>query len=251
MSALYTTYTSSNVSQLTSTISSTNTTTDKHRSELDSHADTCCFGRHAAIVGHYDQTVRVTPFHPDLAGMSDIPIVNAAVAYDDPTTGRTKILQFNQVLHFSTMEHNLICNMQLRCNDIDIDECPKFLSSHPTDTTHTISVPLAETRIPLFLHGTTQYFTTRTPTDRELVTCETIDMTYEYPDWDPHSSTFAEEEENMMDSQCQVRHPPNRDRDRDIFGATTRFAKPTDRPAPHSHVAAIRVAQHNSQIYPR
>ena len=98
----------------------------EHRTELDSHADTCCIGRNALIIFETSKEVHVSPFHPNLAGISNCPIVSAALAYDDPRTGQCHILVLHQAIYFEHLEHNLLCPMQLRMNDVVIDECPKF-----------------------------------------------------------------------------------------------------------------------------
>eukprot|EP00978_Attheya_sp_CCMP212_P004011 scaffold8553_cov56-Attheya_sp.AAC.1 len=61
--------------------------------------------------------------------------------------------------------------MQLRMNDVRIDECPKFLHPNPTDITHAIKFPGVggedDYVMPLALHGVTSYFPTRKPTEVE------------------------------------------------------------------------------------
>eukprot|EP00978_Attheya_sp_CCMP212_P033856 scaffold138839_cov37-Attheya_sp.AAC.1 len=42
------------------------------------------------------------------------------------------------------MDHNLLCPMQLRMNEVIIDDCPKFLHLNPTDETHASKVPGAD-----------------------------------------------------------------------------------------------------------
>ena len=57
----------------------------------------------------------------------DIKVVAAVVAYDDPTTGETVMLLINQAICIPTIEANLLCPMQLRMNDVMVDECPKHI----------------------------------------------------------------------------------------------------------------------------
>ncbi len=54
-------------------------------------------------------------------------------------------------------------------------------------------------RIPLSLDGVTSYFPVRNPIQEEYETCPQYEATYESPDWDPHDSTFAKQEELMME----------------------------------------------------
>ena len=160
------------------------------------------------IVHETTKMVHVTPFHPSLKGISDCPIVTAALAYDDPRTGEVHILTIHQAIYFEHLEHNLLCLMQLRMNDIQIDECPKFLAQNPTNDSHSIYFPQQDFRIALDLRGVTQFFPTRTPSVAEYKDCPhhlRYEMTYDVPDWNPHSLTFGRQEENMVDQFGNLR----------------------------------------------
>jgi hypothetical protein len=71
------------------------------RAELDSHADTCCFGTDSALLlREYEQTVDVSPFLSSLGAEKNTPIADFALAYDNPQDYRTYILVYNQSLNF-------------------------------------------------------------------------------------------------------------------------------------------------------
>ena len=132
--------------------------------------------------------------------------VAAALAYDDPRSGKTKIIMLNQAILIPHLDVHLLCPMQLRMNDVKLCEEPKFLADNPDDSTHALSIPPSEgsgegLHIPLSLHGVASYFPVRRPTTEEWEECEQYEATYECPDWDPHSTTFDEQEESMTDSQ--------------------------------------------------
>lgn len=145
------------------------------RAELDSHADTCCFGRNALVVSKSHRVVRVKPFIATLGSMDQVPIVTVAVAYDDPVTTDVVILLFHQVLYFEELDHHLICPMQLRLNDVTVNECPKFLTKSPTLNDH--SIQAESLLIPLSLEGVTSYFPVRKPTRIEFEECHRIELT--------------------------------------------------------------------------
>jgi hypothetical protein len=65
------------------------------RAKLDSHADTCGVNDVALILEHLGKVAEVHGFSKSLQAMQDIPIVKAAVAYDDSNTGETYILILN------------------------------------------------------------------------------------------------------------------------------------------------------------
>ena len=132
-----------------STISSEGTA---NRTELDSHADLPVVGKGALILHHTVETVNVIPFTDGIGTCSDVPIVTAAVAYDSPITGETTIILTHNALYIANMTQNLIPPIMLRMNGIEVNKCPKFLASEPSESHHSILLPNT-LRIPLSLHG--------------------------------------------------------------------------------------------------
>ena len=82
--------------------------------------------------------VNVSAYDPSLGSAKDKNVVDVAVAYDCPHTGEVLILKINQAIHINFMEHNLLCVMQCRLNDVKIFDCPKFLTDNPTTLYHSI-----------------------------------------------------------------------------------------------------------------
>ena len=147
--------------------------------------------------------VKVHAYDPSLGCVQDINVVNAAVAYDCPHSGEVLILRINQAIHIPAMPNNLLCVIQLRLNDVNVFERPKFLTEIPNCTDHSIVVSSTEdinekVVIPLALQGVTSFFYTRKPTLRELEVAEregrVFDLTYDYPEWDPHVETYHDQE---------------------------------------------------------
>jgi hypothetical protein len=96
-----------------------------NRCDLDSHADTCCFGSNSVVLSvDLYHTADVAPFSDDLGKLSDVPIATVAVAYDCSNTFSTIILIFQQLLYIQTLTNNLLCPNQLRLNDVIVNECP-------------------------------------------------------------------------------------------------------------------------------
>jgi hypothetical protein len=76
--------------------------------ELDSHADTCCFGSDAPVLSfELSQIVDVSGFLPTM-GNVETPIANVAMAQNDETTNVAYILFFHQVQHIKDMTHTHI-----------------------------------------------------------------------------------------------------------------------------------------------
>ena len=177
------------------------------RVELDSNADTCCVGEGVMIVNATDRYVTATPFVKSLGTIKKVPIVTAAVAYDDPRSGKVVVLVIHQALYFPEMQRCLLCPMQLRLNDVVINERPKFLTSHPTEQDHAIVVE--DLLICLSIKKVASYFDARTPTKKEYDECDRIELTYPFPEWCPHDPKFAEEEANRTDDDGCVRSVRN------------------------------------------
>ena len=59
--------------------------------------------------------------------------VSGALAYDNPTSGKTVIIVKHQAIYVSTMDCNLIFPIQVRMNDVKLDDKPKFLTEDPTN----------------------------------------------------------------------------------------------------------------------
>jgi hypothetical protein len=68
------------------------------------------------IVLQSHHTVTVSPFLDSLGKPTKIPIVTAALAYDDPKTGETIVPVGHQVLYIEQLEHNLLEDRELREN---------------------------------------------------------------------------------------------------------------------------------------
>jgi len=169
------------------------------RMELDSHADTCCIGKYAEVLyTDINKVMTVQPFLESLGNAKNVPVVTAAVAYDDPDTGRVWILIVHQALYFPEMKHHLLCPMQLRMNDVSVNERPKFLTTKPTAEDHAIISADGELVIPLDISGVSSYFPVRCPTKAELHDCTHIELTSPTPEWQPHDVVFAEEESKML-----------------------------------------------------
>jgi hypothetical protein len=84
--------------------------------------------------------------------------------------------------------------MQMRLNDVVVNETPKFQCANPTNLYHTITVKgdnmNDELIIPLDLRSVVSCFATRKPTQEESDTCDRYELTYESPVYDPSGSSY-------------------------------------------------------------
>jgi hypothetical protein len=188
-----------------------------------------------------DKKVNVTGFDPTLGKTLNLDLVSAALAYDCPTTGAATILMIHQAVHVPTMENDLLCPMQMRMNDVEVHECPKFMEAAPSDTSHSLGITQGgeELRISLGLRGVTSYFPTRKPTSLELATCPRFDLKAEDPEWDPSSTTFQEQEDAQVDSHGLVHDTGDRKNRRFISSVQVSRDQACDYDTRHSQCAAI------------
>ena len=177
---------------------------DEVRCELDSHADTCVVGKNALIFQDFGRPVSVSAYDPSLGTKPGMKVVSAAIAYDDPTNGEVKILVIHQAIYILTLDHNLLSPMQMRLNEVVVNDCPSFLNPKPHDLSHSIKIPGPDgdvVVIPLRLFGVTSYFPCRRPTQQEFETGDKFDLTAETAEWDPYDSTFARQESHHQNTQ--------------------------------------------------
>ena len=186
------------------------------QAELDSHADTCSFGKGAYLVADTGQTITVSGFIDSLGTVEQVPIVTAAVAYDDPNSYQTFVLFFHQALYFKQMKKHLICPAQLRTNQITVNEVPllHLPVEDRSQASHSIitNPPHPELHIPLFLQGTTSYFKVRKPTFEEVQSerdCIHVHMTSDQV-WEPYDTAVGQAEESIRATLDQMPHERGR-----------------------------------------
>ena len=104
----------------------------EHCTEMDSHTNQCCIRNHSHVLYDWpDHSVEITRFLDSIGCVEEVPIVMAAIAYDNPTMGQAILLIIHQAIYVKGMDHNLLCPMQLCHNGIKVNECPKHCTLIP------------------------------------------------------------------------------------------------------------------------
>ena len=164
------------VQAIVSTTDSSQVTADP-RAELDSHANIAVLRKYTYIFESTGKTCNVKPFMDDLGMVTDIPVVDGALAYDCPYTRETRILIIHNALCIKSMETNLIPPFIMRKGGIIVSDVPKIHCSDPSKDDHCITFSTCNLHIPLQLIGIFSYFHTRKPLSQELIGKDKIFIT--------------------------------------------------------------------------
>ena len=142
------------------------------KSELDSHANMVVLGKHCFVFEWSGRSCSVHPFSESLGSVKNVPIVDAAIAYDCPYRHETYILLVRNALYLPSMHNNLIPPFIMREGGIIVSERPKIHSDDPSNDDHCIRFRGHDLSIPFF-----SFFHSRMPTEEELQTCDKLFIT--------------------------------------------------------------------------
>ena len=172
------------------------------RADLDSHANMVCLGSHCTVIRRTGKFVRVNAFASAVGSLNDVPLVDAAVVYED-NNGERYLLVFYNALFIPSMKHHLIPPFILREAGLRVNEVPKIQSPDPGEETHSIYSPEWGLRIHLGLHGIFSYFSCRGMTRDEMRNWSDFKVIHATPKgtWNPYDSVFAEEEAGFINAE--------------------------------------------------
>ena len=122
--------------------------------ELDSHVNMVVVGKQAFVFSHSGQYANVQAFADEVKGLQKVPIVDAVIAYDCPSSGETYLLVVRNVLCVPTMEINLIPPFILREAGLILNDIPKIHCDEPSVEDHSLYDEESGLRIPFTLNGT-------------------------------------------------------------------------------------------------
>jgi hypothetical protein len=118
------------------------------------------------------------------------------------------LLILHQAISLPILNNNLLCTIQMRLQDVVVNETPKLQSLEPTSLTHTIIVRGDEVDdvlvILLDLFCVVSCFPTFKPSQKELETSPRYELTYKGPVYDPTVTFFIEQEATMTDSYEKI-----------------------------------------------
>ena len=167
------------------------------RTELDTHANMPVVGKHSYVVCDSGRTVDVSPYTPDYPSMS-LKVVDAAVQYDCPYDGATRVFIIRNAVHVPSMENNLVPPFIMREAGVKVNDMPKIQAEEPTVEHHSLYFPETSFRVPLKLWGIFSYFPSSKPSVGVLEQSKEV-YTLTPDSFNPHDKAYAENEENMLD----------------------------------------------------
>ena len=121
------------------------------------------------------------PFDDSIGKMSNLPIVHAIYANDDPESLRTFLLRFNNAIYIKNMKNALLCPNQAREHGTIVDDVSPHLDHTGKST---LSVSTSEHAFHLQQHGPTACLQLRRPKNEEMDNLDIIDITDEH-EWKP------------------------------------------------------------------
>lgn len=131
-------------------------------------------GRFCTIVDKTSKPVEVRPFSNEYNKILDVPVVDAAIKWEDLLNGDVHYLLVKNALYAPSMEHNLIHPFVMREAGIIVNDIPKIHVRNPQVKDHGIYFEESKVRIPLSLIGVFSYFPTSKPSEEELKNIEDI-----------------------------------------------------------------------------
>ena len=80
------------------------------RMEIENHVDTTLLGDKCLVAHDFNRHVDVSGYDP-ISGNQECATITGATAYDQPVTGQTYMLVWNQVIHCKNLTNRLLCPM--------------------------------------------------------------------------------------------------------------------------------------------
>ena len=171
-----------------------NTTTTRYQGKYHGYFSV---RKHAYIIAETGKKVDVSPFTPDYQPLT-VPLVDAAVRYDNPYNGKPYILVLCNALYVPSMENNLIPPFMLTEMGVTVNDVPKIHKEDPTVDDHVITFMETGFRISLSLWGIFSYIPTSKPTHDDLLKPTEVYI-LSPATWNPHCNAYSANEESMLD----------------------------------------------------
>ena len=146
--------------------------------KLDSHTNIMVLGKNCFVFDNvYRRTCNVEPFDKNLRKAKQIPVIDAALAYDYSYTYETYLLIVRNALYIESMENNLVLPFIMREARLLVRDTLKIHPNNPDAKDYAITFQDNDLSIPLQLHRIFSYFHIRKLTFKEVKYKELIFLT--------------------------------------------------------------------------
>ena len=175
--------------------------------ELDSHANTVVVGKQTFVFSHSGQYANVQAFTEKVKVLPQVPIVDAVIAYDCPSSGETYLFVVRNALCVQSMEINLIPPFIMREAGLVISTTPNIHCDKPTVADHSIFDEESGLRIPLTLNGIFSTFNTRSVNEDEIENVENYQTIFLTPDsnvWNQYDESYKMNEDPNLDNRGRM-----------------------------------------------
>ena len=180
---------------------------DEHNTgtHLDSHANIAVCGKYCRVVADTGFKADITAFSNEVGQMLEVPIVDALILYENPSSGERFLLVVRNVLHVPSMNHNLIPPFAMRQAGIIVNDKAKIFCDKPTRDDHAIIDKETGIHIILSIENTFSVFPTREPNDDDLYNQDIPIVTITPAGiWDPGSHLYQQNERALMDHDGDI-----------------------------------------------
>ena len=150
--------------------------------ELDYHVNMVVFGNQAFVFSNSGQYANMQAFAVKVQALSEVPIVDAVIAYYCPHSGDTYLLVVRNALCVPSMDNNLVPPFILREDGLILNYNPKIHCEDPSVEYHSLLDQETGLRIHFTLSGTFLVFETRSITNEEIEIVENYPTLFLTPD---------------------------------------------------------------------
>jgi hypothetical protein len=158
------------------------------RSQMDTHADTCCAGDNWALMDLTGDICEVTPFLESFEPVDEVPVARCGTIWTSPQTGKEYLLVADQMLCFGTQLPNSLLNPNQLCTfGVDVND-------NPFDLKQDLGIQCDEAFIPCDTLGTIVHFESRVLTEWEMKHLSMILLTGDQ--WDPLDKSMYPEQKS-------------------------------------------------------
>ena len=154
-------------------------------------------GKHWFIFEWSGKSWTLNPFNYCLGSVKDVPIIDAAIAYECPYFHKCYILLLRNDLYLPNMEDKSLPPFIIRESGSTVNDTPNIHCTYPTSIDHCITFSDSDLKIPLRIKGTFPFFHTRISTADELQSCEKIFITPYHQHWNPYCTLYDLNETSM------------------------------------------------------